>query len=62
MAGPRMNEIDIHYMKKLSKFCNIVPILAKGDSYIGEEVKELKAELMKRMSQSKIELFDFAEV
>ena len=57
-----MNDIDIFYMKKLAKFCNIVPVLAKGDSYIGEEVKELKAELIKKINGSNIELFDFVEV
>lgn len=57
-----MSDIDLHYMKKLAEFCNIIPVLAKGDSYIEEEVKELKSQLIKRIHESKIELFDFDEV
>ena len=32
-------------MKKLAKYTNIIPILAKGDTYTPEEVIEIKNNL-----------------
>ena len=32
-------------MKRLARYTNIIPVLAKGDSYSTEEVKELKKNL-----------------
>jgi septin family protein len=49
-------------MKKLKKYCNIVPILAKGDSYTVKEIREMKLNLIKEAYDYKIDWFDFAEV
>ena len=29
-------------MKKLARYTNIIPVLAKGDTYTPEEVREIK--------------------
>ena len=49
-------------MKKLKKYCNIIPILAKGDSYTVKEIREMKLNLIKEAYDYKIDWFDFAEV
>lgn len=49
-------------MKRLKKYVNIIPILAKGDSYTVNEIKEMKLNLIKEAHDFKIEWFDFVEV
>jgi septin family protein len=45
-------------MKKLSKYLNVIPVLAKGDCYTQEEVLMLKQELCREAAQMKLEWFD----
>lgn len=49
-------------MKKLQKYSNIIPILAKGDSYTSEEIKAIKLALINQAHDHKIEWFDCLEV
>jgi Septin family protein len=62
IAGPRINQKDLIYMKRLKKYVNIIPVLAKGDSYTVNEIKEMKLNLIREAHDYKIEWFDFAEV
>ena len=52
---------DLMFMKKFQKYANIIPVLAKGDSYTIEEIKEMKLNLIKEAHDYKIEWFDVAE-
>jgi len=61
IAGPRINQKDLIYMKRLKKYVNIIPVLAKGDSYTVNEIKEMKLNLIREAHDYKIEWFDFAE-
>jgi len=61
LAGPRIAHNDLIAMKKLKKYCNIIPILAKGDALTIQEIKEMKLNLIKEAHDYKIEWFDFAE-
>ena len=49
-------------MKRLQKYVNIIPILAKGDCYTPEEVRTLKRELCKEAELVKLEWFDCENV
>lgn len=49
-------------MKKLQKYVNIIPILAKGDAYTVEEIKLIKTNLISEASAHKIKWFDCSEV
>jgi len=49
-------------MKKLQKYVNIIPILAKGDSYTVEEIKAVKLTLINQAHDHKLEWFDCLEV
>jgi len=62
IAGPRIKREDIIYMKKLQKYVNIIPILAKGDSYTVEEIKAVKLTLINQAHDHKLEWFDCLEV
>ena len=62
LSGPRIKKADIECMKKFSKYCSVIPILAKGDSYTAGEVRELKNDLIQRAFDLKLDWFDFAEV
>lgn len=62
LSGTRINDRDLYIMRKLKKLCNIVPILARGDSYTVEEVKEIKTQLLGKAKQWKLDWFDFNEV
>ena len=62
LTGPRIKRDDIIYMKKLQKYVNIIPILAKGDSFTVEEIKAIKLTLINQAFDHKIEWFDCLEV
>jgi len=49
-------------MKNFQKYASIIPILARGDSYTIEEIKEIKTQLIFKASNYKVRWFDFAEV
>jgi len=49
-------------MKNFQKYSSIIPILARGDSYTIEEIKEIKTQLIFKASNYKVRWFDFAEV
>ena len=39
------NKNDVKYMKKIQKFANVIPILAKGDSYTKQEIIRIKQDI-----------------
>jgi len=49
-------------MKKLQKYGNLIPIIAKGDSYSQEEILETKKKFFQKANQKGIEFFNFNEV
>eukprot|EP01017_Pseudomicrothorax_dubius_P006486 TRINITY_DN11852_c0_g1_i3.p1 TRINITY_DN11852_c0_g1~~TRINITY_DN11852_c0_g1_i3.p1 ORF type:complete len:541 (+),score=82.85 TRINITY_DN11852_c0_g1_i3:34-1656(+) len=58
LSGPRILGSDLWMMKKLQKFVPIIPILAKGDTYTVQEIKEIKATLLKDALSNDIEWFN----
>jgi septin family protein len=49
-------------MKKLQRYTNIIPILAKGDSYTPEEIIILKNNIRTEAYDNKIDWFDCENV
>jgi len=45
-------------MKKLSKYTNVLPILAKGDSYTYQEIIEIKNQILNESIKQKLSFFD----
>ncbi|EAS04011.2 septin protein (macronuclear) [Tetrahymena thermophila SB210] len=62
LCGPRINKVDLDNLKKLQEYVSIIPILARGDSYTPEEVKQYKKQLRNDADQNKIFFFDPQEV
>jgi septin family protein len=59
LKGPRINEEDVKYMKRLQKYGNIIPVIAKGDGYSKEEVTEVKKLFFEKIKNKGVELFNF---
>lgn len=45
-------------MKKLQKYVNIIPILAKGDSFTPDEVREIKKTISNDAQKFNLKWFD----
>ena len=48
-------------MRELHSICNVIPVIAKGDSYSIQEVIELKRTLVKRREEESITWFNIEE-
>ncbi|KAL4486147.1 hypothetical protein ABPG72_012200 [Tetrahymena utriculariae] len=62
LGGPRISKVDLENLKKLQEYVSIIPILARGDSYTSEEIKQYKAQLKKDAEENQIIFFDPQEV
>ena len=49
-------------MKKLQKYANIIPVIAKGDCYTFDEIKEIKLNIIKQAEENNLIWFDCIEV
>jgi len=59
LRGPRISDEDVKYMKRLQKYGNIIPVIAKGDAYSKEEVNEVKRMFLEKTNRKGLELFNF---
>ena len=62
LGGHRNIEDDLKLMNKFQKLCNIIPVIARGDSYTLQETIEMKKDFMQKAYANKIEFFDLNEV
>lgn len=46
-------------MKRLQRYGNIIPVIAKGDAYSKEEVTEVKKLFFEKINKKGLELFNF---
>ncbi len=49
-------------MKRLQRYGNIIPVIAKGDAYSKEEVTEVKKLFFEKINKKGLELFNFESV
>lgn len=56
--GHHPKEQDFYSVKAIQEFTNVIPILAKGDSYTMQELKVVKKTLCDRARELKIDFFD----
>ena len=49
-------------MKKIQKYTNLIPIIAKGDCYTTAEIREIKQQFLKEAELNKLEIFDCENV
>ncbi|CAD8085529.1 unnamed protein product [Paramecium sonneborni] len=58
-SGPRILAEDLQALKKISEIVNVIPILAKGDSYTKNEIIQLKQQFNDLINEYRIDLFKF---
>ncbi|CAD8184442.1 unnamed protein product [Paramecium pentaurelia] len=56
-SGPRIQTEDLQALKKISGLVNVIPILAKGDSYTKNEIIQLKQQFNDMINEYHIDLF-----
>ncbi|CAD8092735.1 unnamed protein product [Paramecium sonneborni] len=56
-SGPRIQTEDLQALKKISGLVNVIPILAKGDSYTKNEIIQLKKQFNDLVNEYHIDLF-----
>ncbi|CAD8180526.1 unnamed protein product [Paramecium pentaurelia] len=56
-SGPRIQAEDLQALKKISGLVNVIPILAKGDSYTKNEIIQLKQQFNDLINEYHIDLF-----
>ncbi|KAM3134847.1 hypothetical protein pb186bvf_013016 [Paramecium bursaria] len=56
-SGPRLCQDDLYALKKLSHLVNIIPILAKGDSFTQEETIQIKNNFLEQIRNYGIQLY-----
>jgi septin family protein len=59
IAPHRLKHIDLAFMRRLHKYVNIVPIIAKSDTMTTKEKEEFKLQVREALISSGVELFPF---
>ncbi|XP_051956090.1 septin-4-like [Xyrauchen texanus] len=59
--GHGLRPIDVEFMKALHQKVNIVPLLAKADSFTPTEISKMKTKIMTEINKNKIQIFQFPE-
>lgn len=56
--GHHPKDQDFHSVRVIQEYSNVIPILAKGDSFTLEELKHVKQKIVKRAKELKVEFFN----
>ena len=56
--GHRIKEIDIRNCQKLTKYTNVIPVLAKADQFTPRELATVKDQLLAMAALQQFEFFD----
>lgn len=62
LAGPWICEADWQIMKKIENITNIIPVIAKGDTYSTREIREFKKKVFEKNKLMKINWFSIEEL
>ena len=58
-TGHGLREIDITCMKRLSRYVNVIPIIAKADSFTESELREFKKQIRIDIDKFNVPIFKF---
>ncbi|ODV95498.1 hypothetical protein PACTADRAFT_50214, partial [Pachysolen tannophilus NRRL Y-2460] len=59
-TGHGLRELDVLTMKKLSKYCNIIPVIGRADSFTSIELANFKKNIMFDIDKFNIPIFQFS--
>ena len=62
LSGPWVCESDWIIMKKIENITNIIPIVAKGDTFTTRQIKEFKKKIFERNKSMNVNWFSIEEV
>jgi len=60
-TGHGLKQLDIEFMKLLSEKVNIIPVIAKSDAFLAEELVLFKQSILSQISENEIQVYDFPD-
>eukprot|EP00096_Caligus_rogercresseyi_P005437 TRINITY_DN208_c0_g1_i3.p1 TRINITY_DN208_c0_g1~~TRINITY_DN208_c0_g1_i3.p1 ORF type:complete len:579 (+),score=208.47 TRINITY_DN208_c0_g1_i3:405-2141(+) len=60
-TGHGLKPLDVEFMKRLHDKVNIIPVIAKADTMVPEEITYFKKQIMHQIQQSKIKIYEFPD-
>jgi len=61
-TGHGLNPLDIEFMQQLHDKVNIIPIIAKADTMVPDEIDQFKSLIMQQIHQAKIKIYEFPDI
>jgi len=58
-TGHGLKDLDIQFMKRLSEQVNIIPVIAKSDAFLPEELGLFKQNILRQMLENGIKVYNF---
>lgn len=58
-TGHGLRELDVECMKKLAKYVNVLPVVARADSFTPAELKQFKKTIMEDIDKYNVPVFEF---
>ncbi|XKL64276.1 hypothetical protein PGB90_004362 [Kerria lacca] len=60
-SGHGLKPLDVEFMQRLHDKVNIIPIIAKADTMVPEEIAYFKKQILSEIAQHKIKIYDFPD-
>jgi septin 7 len=61
-SGHGLKPLDVEFMKQLHQKVNIIPVIAKADTFTPEECAAFKKKVLKDIEDNKIKIYDFPDL
>merc|ERR1712227_990141 len=61
-SGHGLKPIDIEFMSQLHDKVNIIPVIAKADTLVEEEIAFFKSQIMQQIHAAKIKIYEFPDL
>jgi septin 7 len=61
-TGHGLNPLDIEFMQQLHDKVNIIPVIAKADTMVPDEIDQFKSLIMQQIHQAKIKIYEFPDI
>ena len=56
--GHRVKDQDLISVKEIQEYTNVIPLISKGDSFMPNELKKVKSEIMNKSKLFDVNFFD----
>ena len=58
-VGHGLRELDVELMKRISRYTNVLPIIAKADSFTKDELKEIRNNILNDIERYNVPVYKF---